>query len=669
MNSTDSEEISNGQNGQVPAESKDCGGAVPAVAEKKITLRKEAISREFEGRLTGVEQVPCVDRHDNGKLRAVCPAHADKEKSLIFFRMGGGDISFRCLDGCTFEKIIKAVEFPELADFRKENVSIFCNSDKASKALQSIGFHAENPRRGLPDFPDSCNERYSGHHVVVISDNDKANVVAAKQVAKGLSAGPPASIKIIELPDIPPGGGPAEWIAAGGTAEKLREIIAAAPVFGSDDLSSELLGDIMSNYEMISQATQPKFLFRNFLTEGSLIVCSGPEKCWKTTIGVHIQYAAAGHGKFLDEYENLQNVPSVALSGESSRYQLKSMQHRILEWVYKANPSMLPDPKSIKIWWGNDPPDLGDPDAIPKLRKLINDTGSRLMILDPVQAMFTGISQEMPNDAAMLPYLKMLQKLARETGCAIMVMNHNRQHVPAGIPKRSDSSFGAFMKFCDAWVQVNHREEPDVDSDGAEGNLWIKWGGRDGFGGLHAIDIKEGTVETGRFFYLKIIDKDHAVSALAGRKADRKGQESKAIRQATIDRRKQEIDMVLTGLDVGFSIKELAARGDSSRNTIAPVVEAMLAAGELVSVPAEYTHNKSQKIRWADGVCLAIGRRQDHPYCGGKRLAENQCCQPCQRCQIDIADISGCGGAVQWCQRPYIHMGIDTPETGHSRSS
>src|SRR5262249_18519920 len=62
--------------------------------------------------------------------------------------------------------------------------------------------------------------------VAIIPDNDEAGRDHARAVAASLR-GSAASVKIVELPRLPPKGDVSDWINAGGTAEALHTLIAS----------------------------------------------------------------------------------------------------------------------------------------------------------------------------------------------------------------------------------------------------------------------------------------------------------------------------------------------------------------------------------------------------------------------------------------------------------
>src|SRR5262249_7831974 len=66
-----------------------------------------------------------------------------------------------------------------------------------------------------------------GADVVILPDNDEPGRKHAKQVAQALY-GIAASIKVVELPGLPPKGDVTDWIWDGGTREQLEALIEAA---------------------------------------------------------------------------------------------------------------------------------------------------------------------------------------------------------------------------------------------------------------------------------------------------------------------------------------------------------------------------------------------------------------------------------------------------------
>ena len=68
----------------------------------------------------------------------------------------------------------------------------------------------------------------AGRPVVVLGDNDETGRNHTQQVAM-TTHGIAKAVRIVELPGLPPKGDVSDWIAAGGTREKLAELVKATP--------------------------------------------------------------------------------------------------------------------------------------------------------------------------------------------------------------------------------------------------------------------------------------------------------------------------------------------------------------------------------------------------------------------------------------------------------
>jgi hypothetical protein len=70
------------------------------------------------------------------------------------------------------------------------------------------------------------NQHFTGRHVYIIPDNDAPGRKHAEHVARSL-APMAASVRIVELPGLGPGGDVSDWLAASGTANQLSALAAA----------------------------------------------------------------------------------------------------------------------------------------------------------------------------------------------------------------------------------------------------------------------------------------------------------------------------------------------------------------------------------------------------------------------------------------------------------
>ena len=136
---------------------------------------------------------------------------------------------------------------PETVDAISSKRTVYiAEGEKGVNALVSIGLAATCSPGGAGKWRADYNRHFAGADVVILPDNDpqaKAPDGAlrrhpdgrpvlpgqdhASDVAKHL-AGIAARVRVVMLPGLPPKGDVADWIAAGGTAERLGELTATA---------------------------------------------------------------------------------------------------------------------------------------------------------------------------------------------------------------------------------------------------------------------------------------------------------------------------------------------------------------------------------------------------------------------------------------------------------
>jgi hypothetical protein len=110
----------------------------------------------------------------------------------------------------------------------KQRVSIFiAEGEKCCDALTALGAVATCNAGGAKKFPDAI-PFFEDADIIALPDNDKAgeghlSVVCAK--LRGVAS----RVRVLHLPDLPPKGDIADWIAAGGTMEQLAALVDAAP--------------------------------------------------------------------------------------------------------------------------------------------------------------------------------------------------------------------------------------------------------------------------------------------------------------------------------------------------------------------------------------------------------------------------------------------------------
>lgn len=123
---------------------------------------------------------------------------------------------------------------PELNTADPSQPVLIPEGEKDVDNLRALGFMATCNVGGAGKWRKSYTPSLRGREVILLPDNDDSGRDHARDVARKLH-GVTASIKIIELPDLPEKGDVSDWLDAGGTAEQLRDLIANTPVWEPDD--------------------------------------------------------------------------------------------------------------------------------------------------------------------------------------------------------------------------------------------------------------------------------------------------------------------------------------------------------------------------------------------------------------------------------------------------
>lgn len=104
---------------------------------------------------------------------------------------------------------------------------IIVEGEKDANRLWELGFTATTNPGGAGKWRDEYNDYLKNREVVIIPDNDEVGKKHALQIAKSLSSA--KSVKIVEIPNLPPKSDVSDFLNNGGTAEDLRKLIEKTP--------------------------------------------------------------------------------------------------------------------------------------------------------------------------------------------------------------------------------------------------------------------------------------------------------------------------------------------------------------------------------------------------------------------------------------------------------
>lgn len=240
-------------------------------------------------------------KNGNG-YRALCPMHDDSSPSLSLAEGKNGGVVIRCMAGCPTDAVLEVVglrlrdlmpgaevvdqiysyfdadgkllyqavrmfpksfrqrspdgnggwvwstkdcpkvlyRLPELLASPRRERLLIVEGEKDVDRLVAMGFSATCNVGGAGKWLTDYSETLRDRHVAILADNDAPGRDHAEFVA-GCLSGVAASVKVVELPNLPEKGDVSDWLDGGGTADQLRDLLLATPTHRPSQPSS---GDI-----------------------------------------------------------------------------------------------------------------------------------------------------------------------------------------------------------------------------------------------------------------------------------------------------------------------------------------------------------------------------------------------------------------------------------------
>lgn len=337
---------------------------------------------------------------------------------------------------------------PELLAALDEGRRVYIvEGEKDVDRLAKLGVIATCNAGGAGKWRAEYGDLFRQADVVIVPDNDDAGRDHADQVAQSLD-GKAASVRVLELPDLPRKGDVSDWLDAWGTAEALHRLSDLAPAWRAG-LLSRSKGTTYPAVWYGDEDREPplSWMVKGLLVDGGLSSIFGAPGTSKTFLALDLALSIA-HGR--DWFGRRTAAGGVVyVTGEGS----SGFRQRMKAWRQENEgaprvPFVLV-PSSVNLF--------DDDDGV---KALIGDVRShasvmgvpvRLIVLDTLSRMIGSGDEDKARDINVV--VQRAERLQRETGAHVLIVHHSGKDRDRGM-RGSNALLGAV----DAAIEVTISE-------------------------------------------------------------------------------------------------------------------------------------------------------------------------------------------------------------------
>ncbi len=240
--------------------------------------------------------------------------------------------------------------------------------------------------------------------------------------------------------------------------------------------------------ELASSSDEVEYIVEDIWPEQQAGIISGRFKTLKTSAAIDLAISATTGRDFLGRFPVKRAIRCGIMSAESGWKTLRERGRAVAQ----SKGYDLADLSGLV--WSTDSPRLARTTHLDALRRFIIEDGLEGLFVDPSYLAFSDIGDSAANVFKMGSVLAPLTEIIQETGCSIILLNHNRkgrgqleQFAPPDLGEIAMAGFAEWARF---WLLLGPRREWSEDT--GEHWLWLRAGGSAGHAGLWHLDAAEG---------------------------------------------------------------------------------------------------------------------------------------------------------------------------------
>lgn len=296
--------------------------------------------------------------------------------------------------------------------------------EKDVLTLEQLGLVATTNSGGAGKWRDEYGVHFKGANVVILPDNDDKGRAHATKVERALH-GIAASVRIVELPHLPPKGDVTDWFAAGGTRDELESIVARSAQ--AEEVPSVFLSlaTLLERPELLKppECAVPRLSFK-----GRSSLLAGPDKAGKSTLLANAASEMTKRGTFLGE----------PIGATTARVAWVGLEEATGDAVRRFHDQgAIPENIQLLV--------LKGPSLLDDIRKELRERPADLIIVDSLTECARVVLGKVPDDSDTSGWsslIRPLSDLSREFAPLSVIIAHH--------PRRSDGQFRGAMEIAAA---------------------------------------------------------------------------------------------------------------------------------------------------------------------------------------------------------------------------
>lgn len=303
--------------------------------------------------------------------------------------------------------------------------------EKDADNLAREGATATCNAMGAGKWPESLSEHFAGADVVILPDNDDAGRNHAALVAANLSP-VVRSLKLLDLPNLPPKGDVSDWLAEGGDECELTILAAKARPWGPEAPVSRFGAIRWADLDGVT--IRQDYLVEDLMFCGDVGMIYGESGCGKSFLAVDMGLSIARGVPFLGKRTRKGLV--IYQAGEGGKGLVKRLRAYRQHYTIAEDVPFILLPARVDLFSAD-----GDTDAFIAECKTWQAASADPLLaiyIDTFATASPGANENASEDMSKL--IRAGEAISQATGAALFWVHHKNA---AGLRERGHSSFRA----------------------------------------------------------------------------------------------------------------------------------------------------------------------------------------------------------------------------------